>query len=210
MTYFLRYSLTICSFQNKAAERIARESVVHFLANQHCVKSFCIRIFSDLNAGKYGPGKLQIQTLFRECSCYDVVDLGYWYIRKVSFFRVPHVVCFESSIIFPPASLLLWKNKDLYFYDPISRHCAKSVQIRSFFWSVFSFIRTELLRKSPYSVPIQENTDQKDSVFGHFPHSTNEVEFGRKFSIQQALKDLQRTYLRLPLDWLLANDLCFN
>ena len=33
--------------------------------------------------------------------------------------------------------------------------CVKSVQIRSFFWSIFSCIRTEygdLLRKSPYSV----------------------------------------------------------
>ena len=42
--------------------------------------------------------------------------------------------------------------------------CVKRVQIRSFFWSVFSCIRTEfgdLLRKSPYSVRIQENTDQK-------------------------------------------------
>ena len=40
----------------------------------------------------------------------------------------------------------------------------KSVQIRSFFWSVFSCIWTEcrdLLLKSPYSVRIQENTDQK-------------------------------------------------
>ena len=109
-------------------------------------------------------------------------------IIDVSFFRVPHIVCFESSIIFTPVSLLFWKNKDLYFYDPISRHCAKSLQIRSFFWSVFSCIRTELLFKSPFSVPIQEDTDQKDSVFGHFPCSTKEVEFGRKFSIQQALK----------------------
>ena len=43
-------------------------------------------------------------------------------------------------------------------------HCMKSVQRRSYFWSVFSCIRTEygdLLRKSPYSVRIQENTDQK-------------------------------------------------
>ena len=47
-------------------------------------------------------------------------------------------------------------------------HCVKSVQIRSYFWSVFSFIRTEygdllrksLLRKSPYSIRIQENADQ--------------------------------------------------
>ena len=43
-------------------------------------------------------------------------------------------------------------------------HCVKSVQIRSFFWSVFSNIRTEygeMLRISPYSVWIRENTDQK-------------------------------------------------
>ena len=38
----------------------------------------------------------------------------------------------------------------------------KSVQIRSFFWSVISCIRTEYsVHKSPYSVWIQENTDQK-------------------------------------------------
>ena len=40
----------------------------------------------------------------------------------------------------------------------------KSVQIRSFFWSVFSCIRTEyedLRRKSRLSVRIQENMNQK-------------------------------------------------
>ena len=45
-----------------------------------------------------------------------------------------------------------------------SYHCLKSVQIRSFFWSVFSCIRTEygeILRISPYSVRMRENTDQK-------------------------------------------------
>ena len=43
-------------------------------------------------------------------------------------------------------------------------HCVKSVQIQSFFWSVFYRIRTEyghLPCKSPYSVRIQKNTDQK-------------------------------------------------
>ena len=43
-------------------------------------------------------------------------------------------------------------------------HCVISVQIRSFFWSVFSVIRTgyrDLRSKSPYSVQIRENTDQK-------------------------------------------------
>ena len=43
-------------------------------------------------------------------------------------------------------------------------HCLKSVHIRSFFWSVIFCIRTEygdLHRKSPYSVQILENADQK-------------------------------------------------
>ena len=40
----------------------------------------------------------------------------------------------------------------------------KSIQIRSYFWSVFSHIRTEygeIRRISPYSVRMRENTDQK-------------------------------------------------
>ena len=47
-------------------------------------------------------------------------------------------------------------------------HCVKSVQMRSFVWSAFSFIWTEwrdLLRKSLYSVRIQENTDQKKTPY---------------------------------------------
>ena len=43
-------------------------------------------------------------------------------------------------------------------------HCVKSVQIRSYLCFIFSCIRTEygdLLCKSPYSVQIQENKDQK-------------------------------------------------
>ena len=43
-------------------------------------------------------------------------------------------------------------------------NCVKSVQIRSYFWSVFSCIRIEygdLLRTSPYSIRIHENMDQK-------------------------------------------------
>ena len=69
-----------------------------------------------------------------------------------------------------------WKKKltELHnlFYKPrffttqpqCCLHCVKSVQIRSYFWSVFSCIRIkcgDFLLKSPYSVQIQENTDQK-------------------------------------------------
>ena len=47
-------------------------------------------------------------------------------------------------------------------------HCVKCAQIRSFFWSVFSRIRTgsgDLLRKFPYSVRVRENTDQKKTPY---------------------------------------------
>ena len=40
-----------------------------------------------------------------------------------------------------------------------------------FFWYVFSRIRTkygDLQRKSTYSVKMQENTDKKNSEYGHF------------------------------------------
>ena len=40
-------------------------------------------------------------------------------------------------------------------------HCVKSVQIRSFFWSVFSRIRTEY----------EKIRTRKNSVFGHISHS---------------------------------------
>ena len=43
-------------------------------------------------------------------------------------------------------------------------HYEKRVQMMSFFWSIFSRIRTEyiaLLSKSPYSLRTRENTDQE-------------------------------------------------
>ena len=49
-----------------------------------------------------------------------------------------------------------------YYHENI--HCMKSVQLRSFFWSVFSRIWTqygEILRISLYSVRMRENMDQK-------------------------------------------------
>ena len=54
-------------------------------------------------------------------------------------------------------------------------HCVKSVQIQSYFWSVFSRIRTEygeILRISPYSVQMPGEygkiRTRNNSVFGHF------------------------------------------
>ena len=59
----------------------------------------------------------------------------------------------------------------------------KSVQIRSFFWSAFFRIWTEydhLPRKSPYSVQIQKNTDQRNSALGHFSRSVSKYFFSLK------------------------------
>ena len=60
-------------------------------------------------------------------------------------------------------------------------HCVKSVQIRSFFWSVFSPIRTEyrgLRSKYSYSVRMRENTDQKKLRIWNFSRSV----YDRKYS----------------------------
>ena len=54
----------------------------------------------------------------------------------------------------------------------LDSHCMRSVQIRIFFWSIFSRIRIEyrgILRISLYSVRMQENTDQKKlRIWTHF------------------------------------------
>ena len=76
------------------------------------------------------------------------------------------LICFliYSILVNSPVSLLAKKFTKSYWAFTIS-HCVKSVQIGSFFRSVFSSIRTGygdlLLRKSPYSVRMLENTDQK-------------------------------------------------
>ena len=59
-------------------------------------------------------------------------------------------------------------------YEVFDWHYVEIVQIRSFFWSLFSWIQTvygDLRSNSPHSVQLQENTDQKNSIFGHFSRS---------------------------------------
>ena len=51
----------------------------------------------------------------------------------------------------------------------------KLAKYKVFFWFVFSCIRTEygdLLHKSPYSVRIEENTDQKKLCTGYVPFTS--------------------------------------
>ena len=65
-------------------------------------------------------------------------------------------------------------------------------RIWSFFWSVFSHIRTkygDLLCKSPYWVRIWENTDHRKLWIGtYFMHSLKSVCFGREYRPKNDLK----------------------
>ena len=64
----------------------------------------------------------------------------------------------------------------LQLFSSKTEHCAKNVQIRSFFWSVFSPIWAEcgdLFRKSPYSVRQGKIRNRK---FGHFSCSETNFE----------------------------------
>ena len=59
-----------------------------------------------------------------------------------------------------------------------SAYCVKSFQIRSFFWSVFSHIRTkygETRSISTYSVRMRENTDQKKLRIWSNESDTNDL-----------------------------------
>ena len=53
-------------------------------------------------------------------------------------------------------------------------HCEKSVQIRSYFWYLFSCIRTEygeILRISPFQSECGKIPTRNNSLFGHFSRS---------------------------------------
>ena len=62
------------------------------------------------------------------------------------------------------------------------------VSIFGVFLDCISRIRTEYrdsLRKSPYSIRKQENTDQKKSKYGHFPHSLYGMTYKATLSLIQ-------------------------
>ena len=64
-------------------------------------------------------------------------------------------------------------------------HCVKSVQIRSFFWSVFFHIRTEYREIriiSPYPVQMRENADQKKTPYLDTFYAKMLPSVDRKFS----------------------------
>ena len=121
---------------------------------------------------------------------FNNVALFHW-IYFTSFFDhyIEQNTCeifYETAVLNPSQAnkIFLWKCPVLikvtgyrfatwlklnFFTDIFQRlwpcnDCTKCVQIRSFFWSVFSRIRTdhgEIRSISPYSVRVRENTDQR-------------------------------------------------
>ena len=71
----------------------------------------------------------------------------------------------KNQIKFKIGILITRKGNKLYVkWEDYNNHCVKSIRTQSFFWSVFSCIWTEygkILRISPYSVQMLENTDQR-------------------------------------------------
>ena len=111
----------------------------------------------------------------------QVID-GYCHVVKVSLSKKVKLHLSKTSQVqqYPNFYTRLfnwfdWKSRQMAWSQGLSReiqkkcithdsNCVKSIQILSFFWFVFSCMQTEygnLRSKSPYSVQIQENTDQK-------------------------------------------------
>ena len=77
---------------------------------------------------------------------------------------------FMKSGVLTTYTDLAWVTEIIY---PPNYHYVKCPYSK-LFWSVFPRIRTEygeILRISPYSVLMRENTDQNNSEYGHFLRS---------------------------------------
>ena len=150
-TYQLHYVMSILMFLINHFRRCyyhggstCSSVLVKWLSlREKCPKTefFLVRIFLYLDwiQENTDQKKLRIWTFFTQCIHYS-----------------------SSTYLINMSIFLLWFCLTFLFCCYL--HCVKSVQIQSYFWSVFSCIRTkygELLRKSSYSVRIQENTEQK-------------------------------------------------
>ena len=93
----------------------------------------------------------------------------YWFIMIGSLWLLSFLIYLYQNC----ESALFWIFSSIHFLRDVLREKCPNTE---FFLSVFSCIQIEygdLLRKSPYSVRMQENTDQKKLciVFGHFSRS---------------------------------------
>ena len=90
-------------------------------------------------------------------------------LKKHDLLKACYLNCVKARIKHRKLRLIC-RESHVLLQDPFHEKCPFS----EFFQSVFSRIRTEygdLLRKSPYSVRMRENTDQKNTEYGYFLRS---------------------------------------
>ena len=95
------------------------------------------------------------------------IFLGFFLKNFINRFGSEHIfelLVWSTTPDLTKRRFILWYFQHYNEHREKADHCVKSVQIRSFFWSVFSCTWTEygeILPVSPYSVWMQEHTDQK-------------------------------------------------
>ena len=83
------------------------------------------------------------------------------------------LICLWVSDQKIPKTLTIFWRETFLRISGWHNHCVKSVQIQSFFWSVFCCIRTEYgdLRENIYIYKYRKTWTRNNSVFGHFSRS---------------------------------------
>ena len=125
-----------------------------------CLELFGITVSVGLSCFNMSCGKaLQIVPGSRVVTCIScnmTMRVDKWEVFK----RVPSKICGRQPL------------KNLRWYG---LHCVKSVQIQSFFWSVFSCIRTECFVYLRIQSDWGKIQTRKNSVLGQFSRSENHV-----------------------------------
>ena len=117
-------------------------------STQVCATKICLKIIYVRN-WKYGTKVLKPNS----CYLYHLKWGNFWFYPYCTKF------CFLTTILYS-------KDKEFHLHIILCYlHCVTSAQIRSFFWSIFSWIRTEY--GEIRSVKIRT---RKNSVFGHISH----------------------------------------
>ena len=117
---------------------------------------FKILLFKSrrIKSGSKGSKGLNHKILVFKKNTFSKLKLFKWGFLSPSVF-IMFCTRYENSSV---TQLIAKRNCYSYYVKGVQ------IGVRSFFWSVFFYIRTEygdLLRKFPYSVRIQENMDQK-------------------------------------------------
>ena len=128
----------------------------------------------NLLFGVYLPRKIitilrKIAVNFRQVSLKEIlpsVSVLECFGEKVGSLKILYCTWTSSQVIFKVSSRIFFFFFHLFTFPLIYRslYCVKSVQIRSYFWSVFPRIRTEygeIRSISSYSVRMWGNADQK-------------------------------------------------